>query len=145
MSITYDSPITDLGLTTQAPKTLADDGITTVEQLLTAGRDRISRLKGMGSARLTDVDAAIARHGLAWHVRADIGKWNTCKTCPACPDCGNPRATDARATDARAVVTDLDGRAVHHGHRAGPVCNSCDEYHRALVAGRALELAGRLA
>lgn len=70
MPVGYDSPITDLGLTTQAPKALAEAGITTVAQLLAAGRNRIEQLRGMGNARLHDIDDAIARHRLTWHARA---------------------------------------------------------------------------
>jgi len=40
MTITVDTPIPELSLTTQAPKSLADAGITTVGQLLKHGGAR---------------------------------------------------------------------------------------------------------
>jgi predicted RecB family nuclease len=130
MAITYHTPISELGLTTQAPKTLAEAGITTVGQLLDHTRDTIAELHGMGAGRLADIERALAEHRLSFGTPLpDLSRYATCKTCPACPECGNPRAQSARS-----VVTDLHGRAVHIGHRVGPVCDGCDRYHRALFA-----------
>lgn len=135
MSLTADSPIADLGMTTQAPRSLAEAGIDTVEQLLTHTRDDIAALKGMGARRLADLDTVMAAHRLAYgqpferRTSAPV-----CKTCERCPDCGNPRADDRRH-----VATDLYGRASHLGHRVGPTCSGCDRHHRGLFTVPAVD------
>lgn len=135
MSLTADSPIVDLGMTTQAPKTLAEAGITTVAQLLTHTRDELAALKGMGARRLADLDAVMSAHRLVYgqpierRIVAAV-----CTTCERCPDCGNPRADDRRH-----VATDLYGRASHLGHRVGPTCAGCDRHHRGLFTAPAVD------
>lgn len=129
MTIKHETPISELGLTTQAPKTLAEAGITTVGQLLDAKPQRIADLRGMGASRLADIERALGEHGLRLgKPLPDLGAYATCKRCPACPDCGMPRATEARN-----VVVDLLGRA-KHAQAVGDPCDDCDQYHRELVA-----------
>lgn len=131
MSLTADSPIAELGLTTQAPKSLAEAGIDTVEQLLTHTRDELAALRGMGARRLADLDAALGRHRLVYGKPFERRIADpTCPTCGPCPNCGNPRADDRRH-----VATDLTGRASHLGHRVGPTCAGCDTHHRGLFTG----------
>jgi predicted RecB family nuclease len=132
--LTADSTIADMGLTTQAPKTLTDAGIETVAQLLTHSRDEIAALRGMGARRLADLDMVMAGHRLVYGQpieRRVVGA--VCKTCERCPDCGNPRADDRRH-----VATDLYGRASHLGHRVGPTCAGCDRHHRQLFTTAAV-------
>lgn len=128
VELAADSPVTDLGLTTQAPKTLAEAGITTVEQLLARTREEIAALRGMGARRLADLDTVMAGHRLVYGLPLErrIGG-AVCKTCERCLDCGNSRADDRRH-----VAVDLSGRASHLGHRVGPTCSGCDAHHRAL-------------
>jgi hypothetical protein len=117
---------------TQAPKTLREAGIDTVGQLLAHTRDQIRALTGMGAARMAAVDAVFGARGLVYG-RPTIPTGTpppSCTVCPRCPDCGNPRAQRYPA-----VAVDLYGRAVHMGHRVGPVCDACDAHHRALAAG----------
>ena len=128
MSLTADSPIADMGLTTQAPKTLANAGIETVAQLLAHGRAELAALKGMGARRLADLDAVMAGHRLVYGQPIERRTGGAiCPTCKRCPECGNSRADDRRH-----VATDLYGRASHLGHRVGPTCAGCDTHHRAL-------------
>jgi hypothetical protein len=130
MSITVDTSIAELKLTTQAPKNLADEGITTVGQLLAYKRSAVTKIRGMGEARMADLDRALQLRGLWYGKPIPVhAQYNTCSDCPVCPDCGNPRATSARN-----VAVGLDGRAAHIGHRVGPVCEGCDTHHRQLVA-----------
>lgn len=132
MAIKYETPISELGLTTQAPKTLAEAGITTVGQLLDAKPQHIADLRGMGASRLADIERALGEHGLRLgKPLPDLGAYATCKRCPACPDCGVPRATDAKQ-----VVVDLRGRA-KHAQAVGDPCDECDTHHRQLVAAAA--------
>ena len=129
MAIKHETPISELGLTTQAPKTLAEAGITTVGQLLDAKPQAIADLRGMGASRLADIERALEEHGLCLgKPLVNLGAYATCKACPACPDCGMPRATDAKQ-----VVVDLRGRA-KHAQAADDPCNGCDTHHRQLVA-----------
>lgn len=133
MAIRYETPISELGLTTQAPKNLADFGITTVGQLLDRKRAAIAGVPGLGLSRLADIERALAEHGLALgKPLPNLGAYLTCKQCPACPDCGMPRATEARN-----VVVDLRGRA-KHVQAPGEPCDNCDTYHRKLVATAAV-------
>lgn len=128
MAITAVTPITDLGLTTQAPKHLADEGITTVGQLILRRRSAIAGLRGMGETRMADLDRALQLRGLCYGKPIVVhAEWPTCTECPACPDCGMPRATDARN-----VVGDWRGRA-KHATAPGEPCDGCDAYHRQLV------------
>jgi predicted RecB family nuclease len=128
MELTADSTIPDMGLTTQAPKTLAEGGITTVAQLLIHTRDELAALKGMGARRLADLDMVMAGHRLVYGqpIERRVGG-AVCPTCKRCPDCGNSRADDRRH-----IATDLSGRASHLGHRVGPTCPGCDRHHRSL-------------
>lgn len=135
MSLTADSPITDLGMTTQAPKTLAEAGIDTVEQLLTHTRDEIAVLRGMGARRLADLDTVMGKHRLVYGQPFERRVADpVCTSCAPCSDCGNPRADDRRH-----VVTDLTGRASHLGHRVGPTCAGCDRHHRGLFTVPAVD------
>lgn len=129
MAVEYDTSIPELNLTTQAPKTLAEAGITTVGQLLERRRSDVAKLRGMGESRLADLDRALQLRGL-WYGKPfpEHGIYPTCKACPVCPDCGMPRATEARN-----VVVDMVGRA-KHATAAGDPCDGCDKHHRALVA-----------
>lgn len=129
MPIRYETPISELGLTTQAPKTLAEGGITTVGQLLDRGRDAIAELRGMGASRLADIEHAIEEHGLSFDKPLpNLSVYATCKTCLVCPECGMPRATEAKQ-----VVIDYRGRA-RHVTAPGDPCDDCNTYHRELVA-----------
>jgi len=129
MAIKYDDPISALGLTTQAPKTLAEAGITTVGQLLDTKPQIIADLKGMGASRLADLEQALSVHGLRLgKPLPNLGAYRTCKSCPACPECGMPRATDAKQ-----VVVDYLGRYKHQ-NAAGDPCDNCDTHHRELFA-----------
>lgn len=132
MAVTYDTPIAELKLTTQAPKTLAEHSITTVGRLLQHRRSEVAALHGMGDSRLADIDRALQLRGL-WYGKPfpDLGFYTTCKRCPACPDCGMPRATSARN-----VVVDLRGRA-KHATAVGKPCDDCDQHHRQLVTAAA--------
>ncbi|MEY9904368.1 putative RecB family nuclease [Catenulispora sp. MAP12-49] len=128
MSIEAQSPLAELGFTTQAPKTLAAAGVTTVEQLLAQTRDAIAALRGMGAARLADIDTVMAAHRLVYGQPFEQRKAGSgCKTCRRCPECGNPRADDRRH-----VATDWTGRASHIGHRLGPTCEGCHAHHLTL-------------
>lgn len=132
MAINYETPITELGLTTQAPKTLAEAGITTVGQLLDRDHADIAGLRGMGTSRLADIENALEEHWLSFgKPLVNLSVYPVCKKCPTCPDCGLPRATSARN-----VVVDLRGRA-KHTTVAGDPCDDCDKHHRELVAARA--------
>jgi len=129
MPIRYDDPISALELTTQAPKVLAEAGITTVGQLLDTKPQIIADLKGMGASRLADIEQALSVHGLRLGMPLpNLGAYRTCKTCPACPECGMPRATEAKQ-----VVVDLRGRAKHVTAPGDP-CDGCDTHHRELFA-----------
>lgn len=129
MAIKYETPISELGLTTQAPKMLAEAGITTVGALLDTRPQIIADLKGMGTSRLADIENALAMHGLRLgKPLPNLGAYLTCKACPACPDCGMPRATEAKQ-----VVVDYLGRYKHITAPGDP-CDGCDEHHRELVA-----------
>lgn len=103
MAITTDTPIAELKLTTQAPKNLAEVGITTVGQLLEHRRSEIAGLRGMGDSRMTDLDRALQLRGL-WYGKPipEHGTYASCTACPTCADCGMPRAMEAKH-----VVTDL--------------------------------------
>lgn len=132
MAITNETPISELGLTTQAPKNLADDGITTVGQLLTYRRSAVAKIRGMGDTRMADLDRALQLRGLWYGKPIPVhGTYPTCTACPACPDCGMPRATEAKS-----VVVDLRGRDKHITAPGEP-CDNCDTYHRQLVANAA--------
>lgn len=132
MVIKHETPISELGLTTQAPKTLAEAGITTVGQLLEAKPQTIADLRGMGASRLADIERALAEHGLRLgKPLVNLGAYLTCKACPACPECGMPRATEAKN-----VVVNLRGRA-KHAQAPGDPCDGCDKHHRQLVAATA--------
>lgn len=129
MPIRYDDPISTLELSTQAPKTLAEAGITTLGQLLDYRRELIAGLPGMGASRLTDIERALEERGLAFgKPLLDLGKYRVCTACPSCPDCGMPRATETRQ-----VVVDLRGRYKHQ-NAPGEPCDDCDKHHRALFA-----------
>lgn len=136
MAVTADTPIADLGLTTQAPKNLDAEGITTVGQLLTYRRFAIAEIRGMGESRMADLDRALQLSGL-WYGQPLVvhGTYLTCTACPACTDCGMPRATEAKH-----VVVDWRGRA-KHSTAPGDPCDGCDAYHRELVATAAAALA----
>jgi hypothetical protein len=128
VELAADSLITDMGLTTQAPKSLADAGIGTVEQLLAHTRGALAAMRGMGAKRMADLDAAMAAYRLVYG--RPFGRRTAdpvCGTCRRCPDCGNSRADDRRH-----VATDLYSRASHLGHRVGPTCAGCDTHHRSL-------------
>jgi hypothetical protein len=128
VSISAETPLAELGFTTQAPKTLAAADVSTVEQLLGLTRDAVAALRGMGAARLADVDAVMAAHRLVYGQPFEQRVAGpACKACPRCPECGNPRADDRRH-----VATDWTGRASHLGHRVGPTCGTCHDHHRAL-------------
>lgn len=140
MSIEAQSPLDELGFTTQAPKTLAAAGITTVEQLLALTRAAVAALNGMGAARLADVDTVLDGHGLAYGTSFTRRSYSPgCTVCRRCPQCGNPRADDRRH-----VGTDWTGRASHLGHRLGPTCEGCHNHHLALFTTAGGEL-GRTA
>lgn len=129
MTIRYETPIAELGLTTQAPKALAEAGITTVGALLNAKPGHIADLRGMGTSRLADIENALAKHGLCLgKPLPNLGVYPTCKTCPACETCGMPRATEAKN-----VTVDYRGRA-KHAQAPGDPCDDCDQYHRQLIA-----------
>lgn len=129
MALTYATPISALSLTTQAPKILAEAGITTVGALLDAKPGHIADLHGMGASRLADIERALAEHGLALgKPLPNLSAYPTCKSCPKCEDCGMPRATTAKN-----VVVDLHGRA-KHVQASGNPCDDCNKYHRDLVA-----------
>jgi len=132
MNIRHDTPISKLGLTTQAPKVLAEARITTVGQLLDSTRESIAELHGMGASRLADLEHALAEHGLSLgKPLPNLGQYATCKTCPACPECGMPRATEAKQ-----VIGDFRGR-YRHATAPGDPCDNCDKHHRALFAAAA--------
>lgn len=132
MTTAYDAPISLLGLTTQAPQTLADAGIKTVGQLLDHNREAIADLRGMGAGRLADIEAALDKRGLTFGKPLyNPSKYRVCKACPACPHCSMPRATEARQ-----VVVDYRGRHKHANAQGDP-CNDCDAHHQALLAGAA--------
>lgn len=129
MAAKYDDPISTLTLTTQAPKTLAEAGITTVGQLLDRDREAIAALSGMGASRLADIDRALEERGLSFgRPLFNPSVYQVCKTCPTCPNCGMPRATEARQ-----VVADYRGRYTH-ANALGDPCAGCDTHHRQLVA-----------
>ena len=130
-AITLNSPISALGLTTQAPRSLAEAGITTVGRLVARDREQIAALRGMGASRMTDVDDALARYGLTFGTRPPAATYGTCKLCPVCGDCGMPRAMEAKH-----VVVDYRGRAKHVTAPGDP-CDYCDTHHRQLVANAA--------
>lgn len=132
MAIKYDDLISTLKLTTQAPKTLAEAGITTVGQLLDREREDIAKLSGMGASRLADIDRALDERGLSFGKPLfNPSIYLVCTGCPTCQYCGMPRATGARQ-----VVTDYRGR-YKHTNAAGDPCDSCDQHHRDLVADAA--------
>ena len=129
MAITYDTGIVHLKLTTQAPKTLAEAGITTIGQLLDRDREAIAGLRGMGASRMADIERALEERGLAFgKPLVNLGKYQVCKTCQTCTDCEMPRATSAQQ-----VVTDYRGR-YKHANAPGEPCDSCNQHHRALFA-----------
>lgn len=131
MAITYDSPISVLDLSTQAPRILAEAGIATIGALLDRSAEDIAELHGMGDTRFAELEDALSYLGLAFgRPLPDLGRYKLCTACPACPECGNPRADSARN-----VVVDLAGRASHIGRRDTPTCDDCDQHHRALFAG----------
>lgn len=136
MVIRHDTPIAQLGLTTQAPKTLAEAGITTVGQLLDCKRDAVAKLHGMGAGRLADIDRALEEHGLSFDKPLpNLSQYVTCKTCPACPECGMPRATEPKY-----VVVNYRG-LYKHVTAPGDPCDGCDQHHRALFTGAAANAA----
>lgn len=123
-----NTELTELGLITQAPKALAAAGITTIGNLLNKTRAQIAALDGMGASRMADIDAMLKRHELAFHGNpGGRGIIMTCRDCPTCPQCGNPRATQARA-----VAIGIDGRYKHLGFQQNPTCDGCDAHHRSL-------------
>lgn len=129
MAIKYDDPISKLELATQAPKTLAEAGITTIGQLLDRSHEDIAGLRGMGSSRLAELENALESRGLFFgRPLFNPSIYQVCQSCPACPECGMPRATDAKQ-----VVQDYRGR-YKHVTAPGDPCDGCDEHHRALVA-----------
>lgn len=132
MAITNDTPIAELKLTTQAPKNLADEGITTVGQLLAYRRSEVAAIRGMGDTRMADLDRALQVRGL-WYGKpiAVHGTYPTCTACPPCETCGMPRAREAKH-----VVVDFLGRAKHETAPGDP-CDGCDTYHRQLAANAA--------
>lgn len=128
----YDDPIAKLKLATQAPKSLAEAGITTIGALLDRSRDDIAQLRGMGASRLTDLDTALEERGLSFgRPLFNPNIYQVCKTCPTCETCGMPRATEAKN-----VVVDHRGRA-KHANTSGDPCDGCDTHHRELVAATA--------
>lgn len=129
MAIKYNDPIGVLELATQAPKTLAEAGITSVGQLLDRSHDNIASLRGMGASRLADIERALDERGLSFgRPLFNPNVYQVCTRCPACPDCGQPRATKARQ-----VVEDYRGR-YKHANAPGNPCDDCDTHHRQLVA-----------
>lgn len=138
MALTTDDPITELGLTKRLTDDLTRNSFKTIGSITmrtAAGFLDRMRFRAGDMAAITE---ALAARGFEF--APPIGNWNTCGSCPTCPDCGNPRAQTANA-----VAVDYLGRARHlgGGTNDGP-CHGCDEYHRDLVATRAVELAGSL-
>ncbi|HEY3477501.1 MAG TPA: DNA-directed RNA polymerase subunit alpha C-terminal domain-containing protein [Streptomyces sp.] len=132
MAIKYDDLISVLKLTTQAPKTLSEAGITTVGQLLDRDRETIAGLSGMGASRLADVDRALEERGLAFgRPLFNPNVYQVCTTCSACLVCGLPRATEARQ-----AVVDYRGR-YKHANVPGEPCAGCNDHHRQLFAAAA--------
>lgn len=131
---TAGTKLAALGMRPATLKALSENGATVVGDLLDSDytRDVIAGWPGVGASRLADLDAAMGRHGLAYGKPLGDGFSRSCQICEICPDCGNPRATSPRN-----VAVDLYGRAVHIGHRVGPVCDGCDQHHRELVAAAA--------
>lgn len=127
MALRFDSPIAELGCTTQAPKALRDAGIDTIGQLIGLTEQAAAEIKGLGDYRLVDVKTAMAKHRLRFSDGVSV---NRCTGCPQCPECGNPRATSARQ-----VCADVAGRFKHGGFEMLPTCDSCDAHHRALFTG----------
>lgn len=136
MPVTHDSPITELKLPATCTKALTEAKLTTIAHL--TARTRAGIADTWLRQFLGDLDKAFAKHGLSFAPEGGIAK--VCKTCPRCDTCGQPRATEARS-----VAIGIDGRWKHVGLQMPPPCDGCDAHHHALVAGRALELAGRLA
>lgn len=130
MPLRFDSPVTELGCTTQAPKALHDAGIDTIGQLIGLTEDNAAEIKGLGEYRLGDVKAAMVKHGLRF--ATDLFITRRCAHCPRCPECGNPRATEPKQ-----VVVDVTGRYRHHGYELMPTCDNCDTHHRSLFSGAA--------
>lgn len=136
MTLATDSPIEALKLPKVAVSTLTNHNIRTVAALTAHSRAYYAGLVWLRQY-LPDIDAALAQHGLDY--APDGGRPNQCKTCTTCQDCGGLRAVDARN-----VVTDYRGRAKHNGFADAAPCESCDEYHRDLVATRTAELVGSI-
>lgn len=126
MPLRFDSPVTELGCTTQAPKALRDAGIDTIGQLISLTEDNAAEIKGLGDYRLADVKAAMVKNRLRF---SDDVFVNRCTNCPRCPGCGNPRATAAKQ-----VYVDVAGRYKHCGYELLPTCDDCDAHHRSLFA-----------
>lgn len=134
--LTAKSPIATLKLDKRITDELARWSITTIADLTRRSRRDIDLLGGIKPGDTEVIEAKLAKHGLEFTPSGGHSK--VCTSCPACPDCGQPRATTARQ-----VVTDgITGLARHGGFRAAPsTCKPCDEFHRDLVATRAVELA----
>lgn len=130
MALRFDSPVAELGCTTQAPKALRDAGFDTIGQLIALTEAAAAQIKGLGDYRLADVKAAMTKNGLRFV--PDAFSARRCTSCPQCPECGNPRATRSGQ-----VVVDVAGRYKHHGHELMPTCDNCDAHHRSLFAGAA--------
>jgi hypothetical protein len=125
-----ETKLRDLGLREATAHALYSNGCAVLGDLLDPAHTRavVAGWPSIGASRLADLDAALARAGLAYGKPAsNVGSYGWCADCKLCPECGNPRATDRRA-----VVVGLDGRASHVGHRVGPTCHRCDAHHRAL-------------
>lgn len=129
MALRFDSPIAELGCTTEAPKALRNAGIDTIGQLIALTEQAATEIKGLGEYRLADVKAAMTTHRLRFSDGVFV---NRCTSCPQCPECGNPRATAAKQ-----VYADVAGRFKHCGYELLPTCDGCDAHHRALFAGAA--------
>jgi len=130
MPLRFDSPIAELGCTTEAPKALHGAGIDTIGQLIALTEDNAKQIKGLGEYRLADVKAAMAKNRLRFATAPLIAR--RCDDCPVCPGCGNPRATEPKQ-----VVADVAGRFKHTGEEVLPTCDDCDAHHRSLFAGAA--------
>jgi len=129
MPLRFDSPIAELGCTTEAPKALRGAGIDTIGQLIALTEDNAKQIKGLGEYRLADVKAAMTKHRLRFSDGVFVKR---CTDCPQCPECGNPRATHPKQ-----VYVNLAGRFKHCGYEVLPTCDDCDAHHRALFEGAA--------
>lgn len=125
------SKLADLGLRPATLRSLAENGVTVIGDLLDPDHTRsvVAAWPGVGASRLADLDAGMGRAGLAYGKPIGDSFARSCADCAICPDCGNLRAASSRS-----VAVDLYGRAGHIGHRVGPVCDGCDTHHRQLVA-----------